>query len=211
MARSGFALGVGVTSLIVAIGTAGWTLRAQDRGRVPKGRETTKAVPGEPSPEANSALKGRALARSVQDALLQPFDLPFARETTLDEVVDHLHRALNAPVVLDLGALDRLELTPQDTVQLDLRGVRLKTGLKILLDQVGMTYRVFPEDNLLLLTDALEADDRYARILDEIRSLHRDVHDLQDAVDELFEEEPDESGTGRFLHIGRPSRRRLDL
>ncbi len=34
-------------------------------------------------------------------------------------------------------------------VQLELDGVRLKTGLKLLLDQVGLTHQVIAEDKLV--------------------------------------------------------------
>jgi hypothetical protein len=72
-----------------------------------------------------------------------------------------------------------------DEVQLDLHDVRLKTGLKLLLDQLDLTYKVVPEDNLLIITDAAGSDDQEARLLDEVKALHRDLHDLQDAVDEV--------------------------
>jgi hypothetical protein len=75
--------------------------------------------------------------------------------------------------------------TARRTVQLDLKGVRLKVGLKLLLDQVGLSYRVVPEDNLLILTDPDGSDDAGLRVLAEIKTIHREMHDLQDAVDDL--------------------------
>jgi hypothetical protein len=154
------------------IASARWTLLAQDRAA--RGQVRAR---GEASPREASV--------SVQDALLRPLDLPFERETTLEEVRQYLGKALGAPVVLDRSALDRLELKPEDTVQLDLKGVRLKVGLKLLLDQVGLTYRVVPEDNLLILTDPESSDDAGQQVLAELKSLHREMHDLQDAVDGL--------------------------
>ncbi len=158
-----------ILGLLAAVGLFGmlaWSLRAQG------------PTPTSPGPNL-----------SVQEALLQPFRFSYGEDTSLDEVANDLGSRLDAPVVLDLGALDRLGLTSADTVRLELDGVRLKTALEILLDQVGMTYRVIPEDNLLLLTDAWEADDRDAQILDELQALHRDVHDLQDLVDEWLGDE----------------------
>ena len=169
----------GLVAVAVAAGvfaSARWTLQAQDRaarGQVKARGDNTGA-----RPPAGAGL-------SVQDALLRPFDLPFGEETTLEEVRQHLGKALGGQVVLDRSALDRLELTPEDTVQLDLKGVRLKVGLKLLLDQVGLSYRVVPEDNLLILTDPEGSDDASERALAEIKSLHREMHDLQDAVDDL--------------------------
>ena len=122
--------------------------------------------------KAQPRAKGEAAAPraagspvSLQDAMLRPFDLPFGEETTLEEVRQHLARTLGAQVILDRAALDRLELDPGDTVQLDLKGVRLKVGLKLLLDQVGLAYRVIPEDNLLILTEPESSDDPAVRVL----------------------------------------------
>ena len=122
---------------------------------------------------------------SVADALLRPLDLPFGEPTTLNDVQKYLAEALGAAVVLDRAAMDRLDVDPDDTVELDLKGVRLKTGLKLLLDQVGMTWRVVPEDNLLILTDAREAGEPIDRALTQLKAIHDEMHDLQDAVDDL--------------------------
>ena len=89
------------------------------------------------------------------------------------------------PVILDLAALDRKSVEPESTVQLELEGVRLKTGLKLLLDQVGLTYHVVAEDNLMIITDQEGSEDPADRIWAELRALHRDLHAVQDAVDDL--------------------------
>jgi hypothetical protein len=164
--RSVLALGLGV---LLTIGLAVLSLRAQP-----------PAGPVVPTPGGNAGAPV-----SVQDALTRPFDFPFAKETRIDEVAASLSKALNAPVVLDRAAMDRADVRPDDTVQLELKGVRLKTGLRLLLDQLDMTYRVEPEDNLLVFTDAIGAGDPVHRVLTEIEALHRDVHSLQDAVNEM--------------------------
>ncbi|MBX6316547.1 MAG: hypothetical protein IRY99_27080 [Isosphaeraceae bacterium] len=178
--------------VVVLVGSsARWALRAQeraDRPRQPAQRRVIASRPGaELGPEADSGRSGAATVPSVQDALLRPYPLPFDQETALEAVVAHLRKTLNAPVALDLAALERQGLNPGSTVRLRLEGVRLQTGLKLLLDQVGLTYRVVPEDNLLVLTDAQGADDPSQRILAELKSLHRDVHDLQDAIEEIYQ------------------------
>jgi hypothetical protein len=155
------------------LASARWTLQAQDRGA--KGQARAKGEAAAP----------RGASLSIQDALLRPLDLPFEQETTLEEVRQYLGKVLGSPVVLDRSALDRLELKPEDTVQLDLKGVRLKVGLKLLLDQVGLAFKVVPEDNLLILTDPEASEDVAQRVLAELKSLHREMHDLQDSVDDL--------------------------
>ncbi|WP_435009762.1 hypothetical protein P12x_001007 [Tundrisphaera lichenicola] len=157
--------------VVIGVGLAAsarWSLLAQERA--------AKAGPDHPS---------RTPVASIQDAMLRPIDLPFGEETPLESVRQYLAKALEAQVVFDRAALDRQDLIPEDTVQLDLKGVRLKVGLRLLLDQVGLTYRVEPEDNLLILTDSQSGEDPARRISAEMKDLHRDIHDLQDAVDDL--------------------------
>lgn len=161
---------------LVSMVSVRWSLRADDT-------PSTVTVP-DSSPRSVRAEPARP-KRSVQESLQRPLALPFAEPTSLKEVARHLGSALDAPVVLDLAALKRLTITPQETVQLELREVRLATGLKLLLDQVGLTFRVVPEDNLLILTDARGSDDPLDRVFSELKSLHRDIHELQDSLDDL--------------------------
>lgn len=157
---------LGVAS-VALVASAGWTMFAQNR-------IGTRAVPE----------TGRR-STSVQDALLLPFHFTFAKPTSLEDVARELAKALQAPVALDRAAVDRQGLKPDDTVQLEMEGVRLKTGLKLLLDQLDLTFKVVPEDNLLIITDSTGSDDPVERLDAEVKSLHRDLHDLQDAVDEV--------------------------
>lgn len=170
---------------------------SQPRGAVQAPRVLPDPVGGdEREPDENASRGLTKSVSSVQDALLRPFRFPFSRPTSLEQVCAHLRQTLKAPVVLDLAALDRQEVEPQDAVQLDLDGVRLKTGLKLLLDQLGLTYRIVAEDNLMIITDAEGSDDPTSRIVSELRALHRDLHELQDAVDDLRDYLGDERGEG---------------
>ena len=175
--RSGLVLLVVTTGLIAS---ARLTSRAQERG---VGTAPTQTAPSKPRIAPPARVEGPPV--SVQDAMLRPFVMPFGEPTSLEDVCKHLRQSLGGPVVLDLAALGRQKVTPQDKVQLDLKGVRLKTGLKLLLDQVGLTYRVVPEDNLLIVTDAEGSDDRLDRVFTELEAVHRDLHTLQDALDEV--------------------------
>jgi hypothetical protein len=189
----------GVVIGLVASGRL--ALHAQDRGQTsPRdpGRDR-RGEQAEPSPRERRTDQPETAARSVtrdparsgpgsvQDALLRPFRFSFTRPTSLAQVCIHLKESLGVSVVLDIAALGRQDVDPDDTVQLELDGARLKTGLKLLLDQVGLTYHVVPEDNLLIITDREGSDDPLDRIWNELRTLHRDLHDVQDAVDELTE------------------------
>jgi hypothetical protein len=146
---------------------------------------TAALIPAQPPAEKKleDPTRKSAVSFSVQDALTRPFDFPFGKATKIEEVAAELSKAIKAPVVLDRAAMGRLDVRPDDTVQLELHGVRLKTGLRLLLDQLDMTYRVEPEDNLLILTDTTGANDPMSRVLSEIEALHHDVHNLQESVD----------------------------
>jgi hypothetical protein len=137
-------------------------LFAQDRDTAarsnpsPAGRQESptgvQSAPGGPG-AAEAVARDATNPVSIQDALLRPYHFPFSRPTPLIEVCAHLKETLKGAVVLDLAALDRQDVEPEDPVQLELDGVRLKTGLKLLLDQVGLTIRVVAEDNLMVITD----------------------------------------------------------
>ncbi len=174
-----------VVGLVAAgvIASARLNIEAQEREGQPKvERQADDRLKTDRLDEPSHAA---AASVSVVEALERPFVLPFGEPTRLDEVCRHLGRILRAPVVLDRAALDRQQLRPDDEVQLELEGVRLKTGLKLLLDQVGLSYRVIPEDNLLIVTDSEGSDDPLHRVLAELKALHRDVHNLQQDLDDL--------------------------
>jgi hypothetical protein len=165
----------------------GWVLRAQ-------------VNPGEPEP-ARPSLFADPNQRKLEDLLERSITVPFAQETPLHGVAAHLAQSLQVRVVLDPAAMARLALLPEDPIQLDIEGeVRLRTALPLLLDQLGLTYHFVPEDRLLVLTDAHGAGDPWRQVLDELRDLHRDVHDLQDAVEEIYQAlaPPDDPEPGRL-------------
>jgi hypothetical protein len=149
----------------------GWGLLAQEQ-----------AGPKRIAPEISPVRGSRV---SLDEAMTRPFTFPFRDETTLESVVKLLQKELGANVVLDLAGLRRAEIVPEDHVKLDLKDVRLKTGLKLLLDQVGLTYKIVLEDNLLIITDERGTEDPTTRILLELKELHRDIHNLQDSVEDL--------------------------
>lgn len=139
--------------------------------------------PTESAPAATPPRSGEKV--SLQEALLRPYPFAFSGPTPLNEVAARLTDDLGGEVVLDLAALERLGVSRGDTVELELQGARLKTGLKLLLGQLDLTYRVVPEDNLLIITDAEGSTDPIDQVWAELDHMHRDVHDIQDGLDDL--------------------------
>jgi hypothetical protein len=174
----------------IACAVAATVLAGLVAGRWPAIAQTVSGGAGNasgiaPQPQAPGDRAAKPVSVSV--ALGRPFAFPFRKDTTLEAVADHLRRALDAPVVLDVAALNRLGIGPDASVRLELSGVRLETGLKLLLDQVGMAYRVIPEDNLLLLTDHPDGDDNARQAVAELKVLHREIHDLRDAMEDMLD------------------------
>ncbi len=156
-------------SLLVLTGLIGGLLlflRAPDGKAKIEQESTAGGGPAVPKVADGDAPKQGA---SLEVALLRPYRFPFAKPTPLFEVCAHLKQTLKSEVVLDLAALGRQDVEPEDRVQLDLEGVRLKTGLKLLLDQVGLTYRIVAEDNLMIITDLEGSDDPMSRVLSELQ------------------------------------------
>jgi len=165
---------VGSALVLTLLASVRPTTQAQDKPR--------------PSPErapAGNLTKDEARGPSLSDALLMKTTLPFDKPTPLSEVRQYLSDTLHAQVVLDRAALLRAGIEPSAGVELERVEIRLKTGLKLLLDQLGLTYRVVPEDNLLILTDGQGADEPIERIRAEIHEMHAELHDIQDAIDEI--------------------------
>jgi hypothetical protein len=194
-----------------------YALLAQDRAETPQANSRpearaksseapTDAADRDLPPERQAVPRAVKVAEStvsLQEALVRPYRFPFARPTSLEQVRSHLQDTLKGAVVLDLAALDRKSVEPESTVQLELEGVRLKTGLKLLLDQVGLTYRIVAEDNLMIITDQEGSEDPADRIWAELRALHRDLHAVQDAVDDLGDYLGVQGGEGP--HVRKPT------
>lgn len=166
------------------IGSTQLPLHAQKPPRERAVPEVPSEIDSRPAP-ASPTASGKV---SLQDALHQPYIFAFGKPTPLSEVARRLTADLGGQVVLDLAALDRLDLKPEDAVELELKGVRLRTGLKLLLDQVELTYRLIPEDNLLILTDDEGAEEPLDRVWSELSHLHRDLHDVQLMVEYLYDQ-----------------------
>jgi hypothetical protein len=51
--------------------------------------------------------------------------------------------------------------------------------VELLLDQLGLTYRIVAEDNLMIITDVVGSEDPNDRITSELRALHRRIERLR--------------------------------
>ncbi|HEY3391839.1 MAG TPA: hypothetical protein VGK58_03980 [Lacipirellulaceae bacterium] len=94
----------------------------------------------------------------IERALRDPLEsagLEFT-DTSLEEVVAFIQESYNIPVQLDAAALEEEGIDPQEPVNVSLRGISLRSALRILLKNLGLTYII--RDEVLLITSTTEAD-----------------------------------------------------
>ena len=109
-----------------------------------KYRESTDLVVRDPKSQA------------IIDKLEQPLSMPFANETPLEDVLKYIRQNTQGPnddgiqIHVDPIGLEEADQTLQSPVKINLEGVPLKRCLKIMLDQLDLTYTV--QDGLLYIS-----------------------------------------------------------
>jgi hypothetical protein len=103
-----------------------------------------------------------AKTKQILEKLDQPIAMSFPNETPLDDVLKYIKQATQGandsgiPIYVDPLGLTEADRTMQSPVQLDLEGVPLKTTLKLMLKQLGLTYSV--KDGFLMITSEASED-----------------------------------------------------
>ncbi|MDR3636935.1 MAG: hypothetical protein P4L84_24225 [Isosphaeraceae bacterium] len=100
--------------------------------------------------------------KGILAKLDEPVSMSFANETPLEDVLKYIRSATQGPndagipIYVDPVGLQEAEKALQSPIQLDLEGVPLKTTLRLLLKQLGLTYTV--KDGLLTVTSESSQD-----------------------------------------------------
>ncbi len=103
-----------------------------------------------------------AKTKSILAKLDEPISMAFPNETPLEDVLKYIRSATQGPndtgipIYVDPVGLNEAEKTMTSPVTLDLEGVPLKTTLRLLLKQLGLTYTV--KDGLLTITSESSED-----------------------------------------------------
>jgi len=79
-------------------------------------------------------------------------------DAPLSEVVDFIRESLQIPITIDTGALDDAGMTTATPVTLHLNGVPPRSALRIMLDELDLTYII--TDEVLLITTPEEAENQ---------------------------------------------------
>ncbi len=103
-------------------------------------------------------------SQRIAAELGKPIKMSFANETPLEDVIKYVRQATRSPtfpdgipIYVDPLGLQAAEKTLKSTVTIDVAQVPLRTSLKLLLTQLGLTYQV--KDGLLTVTSEDSAAD----------------------------------------------------
>jgi tetratricopeptide (TPR) repeat protein len=99
---------------------------------------------------------------SILEKLNQPVSMPFENETPLEDAIKYIKQATQGPndtgipIYIDPVGLTETDKSLQSPVTMSLEGVPLKTTLRLMLKQLGLTYTV--KDGLLTITSETSTD-----------------------------------------------------
>jgi len=99
--------------------------------------------------------KPSAAEKKIEEALKQPTQIEFV-ETPLKDVVDYLADLHHIEIQLDTAALKEAGVESETQITKNLKGISLRSGLKLLLDELQLKYVIHNE--VLLITSATKAD-----------------------------------------------------
>ncbi len=108
--------------------------------------------------------------KAILTQLNERLTMSFPQETPLEDVLKYIKSNTQSeeldlpsgiPIYVDPLGLQEVEKTLQSPVTLDLEGIPLKTSLRLILKQLGLTYTV--KDGLMTITSA-ESDDQPTEI-----------------------------------------------
>ena len=95
--------------------------------------------------------------KKIRDALKSATQLEFF-DAPLSDVIDYLKDYHDIEIQLDTRALEDVGITSQSPVTKTLKGISLKSALRLLLRDLSLTYVI--EDEVLLITTPEEAENR---------------------------------------------------
>ncbi|MHB1558945.1 MAG: alpha-2-macroglobulin family protein, partial [Isosphaeraceae bacterium] len=153
---------------VPAPGSSGPTRPSIDAPPVAQGRVEGMVPPFDQAPgrrrrpQAVDPSKD-ARNRAVLAILDEPVNMSFAAETSLDDVLRYIKQATargDRPplqIYVDPIGLQEAERSLNSTVQIDLEGVPLRTSMKLMLEQLGLAYRI--EDGIVRIISQDSADE----------------------------------------------------
>ena len=95
--------------------------------------------------------------KKINEALKSPTQLEFV-DTPLTDVIDYLKDYHQIEIQLDKKAMEEASIALDTPVKKNLKGISLKSALRLMLGELGLTYII--QDEVLLITtkEAAEAE-----------------------------------------------------
>ena len=122
--------------------------------RTPKsGRSSRRAA--RKSTAATELSRRSPTEKKIEEALKQPTQIEFV-ETPLKDVVDYLKDLHHIEIQLDSAALKEAGVDESTPVTKNLKGISLRSALKLLLDELQLKYVIHNE--VLLITSPAKAE-----------------------------------------------------
>jgi hypothetical protein len=124
-----------------------------EKYKPPAARPARKAQPPTPAKAAVSSVVGGE--RAIREALREPTSLQFV-ETPLQDVIDYLREKHHIEIQLDKKELESMSIGPDTLVTRSLRGISLRSALKLMLDEMGLKFVIHNE--VLLITSPTKSE-----------------------------------------------------
>jgi RNA polymerase sigma factor (sigma-70 family) len=168
--------------------------------------------------DEETSPEDEARTRAVLAALQQRIPIPFPNETPLEDVIAYIKQQTKGqelpdgiPIYVDPIGLNEAEKTMTSPVTMELKGVPLREALRLMLQQVGLSYSV--RDGLLTISanDSENIPTPLHLLLDKARRGELNLNQMQVLLELLrasaqFGREPGELGS-EPMAIARPLRR----
>ena len=122
---------------------------------VPRVVAPNKRAPSPPPRKQADPADLEQRSQAILEKLEEPVAMLFANETPLEDVLKYIKAATQGPndagipIYVEPTGLEEAKQTMQSTVKLDMRGVPLKTTLRLVLRPLGLSYIV--KDGLLTI------------------------------------------------------------
>lgn len=116
---------------------------------------TNGAPPCHCADDSDSATTAR-INRVLDEPLTRTgFDFP---GTAIEEIVDFIQEEYNIPVQIDAKALDDVGIGSDEPVTINVRNTSLRSGLRLMLDQLDLTYVIRNEVLMITTPEVAECE-----------------------------------------------------
>jgi hypothetical protein len=106
-------------------------------------------------------------------------------DASLAHVVQVIEEEYGFPVRLDIPALDEIGIGPDEPVNFSMTGISLRSALRLMLQQLQLTYLI--QNEVLLITTPEAADQELIICVYDVREISGSAKEKDPAVDQLID------------------------